>query len=115
MAGEIAYTKLMCNELELINAIVIPYSASMRNRPGTPDRIIVHAYWMGFLEFKGEKTPIKKNQELTIKEMNKRQPGCAFIVRKPGVVEDHIGNWLGSFKTAKELIVLLVELKKSMN
>lgn len=113
--SEIPYTHEVYKKLELLNAIVIPYVASMRNKPGVPDRIIVHKYWSGFLEFKGVRTPIKKNQELTIKELNKRDPGCAFVIRERGLIQNHLGETLAEFSDEKELLKELAWIRKRIS
>lgn len=111
--GEIVYTKRICAELRAINAMVVPYSASMRNQAGFVDRIVIHRYWSGFLEFKGLNTTIKKHQEITIKQINDRQPATAFVIREPGLIQNHKGETLVEFVTAKEMIACLARLRES--
>ena len=39
---------------------------------GWPDRLVIHRAWAGFIEFKGPRTRVRKNQELTMRECMRR-------------------------------------------
>ena len=94
--GEIAYTKYLTKELKRCNAEVWTLSASARQSPGIPDRYISHAYWVGWVEFKGVNTPTKPLQRRFIRFAN-RLHLTAVIVREGGRIEDHNNELLAEF------------------
>lgn len=84
--GECAWTRDICKEMEAQGAFIMVNAGSVFSRDN-PDRAIIHTLWHGFIEFKAEATPIKVGQGVKIREINKRTPGMAVIVRKPNQIE----------------------------
>lgn len=120
MSGkEIKFTKTLCDGIVACNGVVIPYTASMRSRPGVPDRHIIHRYWWGWLEMKDDDGRLSQLQRSIIKQMNDRQPGSAFVIRRAaccgpkeviGTIEDCDGTVLAEFSGVVEMLKDLREL-----
>jgi hypothetical protein len=79
--SECEKTREFCLRLESVGAYIFPIVAHKRQQPGWPDRYISHVLWHGFVEFKDWKTPVQLNQRLRLREMNRRQPGSAWVAR----------------------------------
>ncbi len=90
-------TRKLCTELKNVNALVFAIVGSTRQEPGWPDRWISHKLWTGFIEFKDERTAIKKKQRWIIQQINKRSPGGAFFVRFPNRIESWDGKLIDTF------------------
>lgn len=105
---ESKWTAKVVKEAREIGTLVFAIVGSEMQEPGWPDRHFTHRRWSGFLEFKGKVTRVKPKQAIIIRELNRRKPGSAYIVRWPGLVQDHDGNTLGEFDgTGRDLIDLL--------
>ena len=110
MPSESDFRKWLVPGLEAVNADVTRNVASVVSRPGLPDLTIVHKWWIGFIEVKGEKTALRKAQQLVMRGMNKRRPGSAYIIRAPGIIESEEGKILGHFTSCRELLEKLQTL-----
>jgi len=104
------WTRKVCASLKKCNAVIFACVAQAMQEPGWPDRWICHRRWRGWLEFKGVNTRLSAIQRKKIDDLNARQPGSAYVVRQPGIVEDTKGNELARFTTAVELLKILEEL-----
>lgn len=108
--SEKEFTARLTRGLRDCNAVVCVIHQTRYSTPGTPDRYVVHRRWHGMLEFKDDDTKLRPDQRVVIREMNRRRPGSALVVRAPGVVEDEAGGRLGTFTTALELLAILEAL-----
>jgi hypothetical protein len=77
---ETQLTNELCKALEDVGAYVKAHVASAMNPSGWPDRWLCHRLWHGHIEFKLG-TSLTPLQAKRIKEVNRRQPGTAFVVR----------------------------------
>lgn len=116
---ESPWTKRVCDELRKCNALVFSLIAQRAGEAGWPDRYVCHKLWSGWLEFKGNATKLKRKQAFVIRELNVRQPGSAFIIRKDGskddgggIIEDHEERLMLRFKNSKDLLKKLLLLHK---
>ena len=107
---ESEWTRRVCKEMEQSGAVVRSIVARKRQAPGWPDRWIGHPWWHGHLEFKGAETRLTKLQEIVIRRIVARRPGTAYVVRFPGILEDHEGVKLGDFTGGLGLLILLKRL-----
>jgi len=73
-------TREICNLFTACNARVYPIVANNYAPPGWPDRIIIHNYYYGFIEFKDTKTRVQDNQKKIIADIVERG-GLACIAR----------------------------------
>ena len=64
-------TKPFCDGLKELGCMVAVMAAGGTSS-GWPDRLIIHRGFKGFIEFKGPRTRVRKNQELTMRESNRR-------------------------------------------
>lgn len=85
-AGEINWTKQICNEMRAVGAIVHPLTGAQMSS-GLPDRLVVHPNWSGLLEFKGSGTKLRVNQSIVIRDIISRNESFVFIVRKPNLIQ----------------------------
>lgn len=97
---ESPWTARVCKHFEKFNAMTFAVVGGEKQKSGWPDRYVHHSYWSGWLEFKGETTTITALQIKIIVELNRRQPGCAFILRKcneseNGMLFDENGGYCG--------------------
>lgn len=97
--GELRWTARVCNQMRANGAIVQANVGDARSGKGWPDRTIV-SHVIGavvFLEFKDDETEVSAIQAYTIRQINQRAPGSAFIVRWPGSILylyfDELGGW----------------------
>lgn len=86
MPKECEWTKQICDEMTKSGAIVAPLVASGAQN-SLPDRLVVHRDWSGLLEFKGEKTILRLNQAIMIRNMVSRDPDFVYIVRFPDLIQ----------------------------
>lgn len=110
--AESKFRRKIVKELERHNAVVIPYVAHMRNRPGVPDCHVIHKWWSGWIEFKDVSTALRKDQQLVMREMNRRVPATAFIVRAPGIVESEELKELFRFESVREMLEGIAAIKQ---
>lgn len=109
--NESKWTREICGELHRNNAMVHAIVGTMMQAAGWPDRYVAHTLWQGYLEFKGEKTELKKHQAIILRELNKRRPGLAYVVRYPNRIEDYNGNLVKRFHgTGADLLHTLNEI-----
>jgi len=114
--NECPQTRDMCRQLEALGAMTYPLQANQFAPAGWPDRYICHPVWHGHLEFKGANTDLTIKQIHVMKELNARQPGCAFVVRDTGLIAGQIelpesGRIvLATFENAAGLLVALADL-----
>lgn len=101
---EAQWTRKVCTEMRRCNALIFAIVGSRMQEPGWPDRYICHTWWHGWLEFKGEHTRLTPHQTRIINFLNSRQPGCAYVVRWPGILLDAQGTGLARFTNGKELL-----------
>ena len=102
---ESPWTREICAQLKRQNCMTFAVVAHKLQEPGWPDRYVHHAYWRGWLEFKGPKTRTAPKQKIIIRELNVRRPWSAFIVRAPDRIEDHSGNVIAYFDgTGRDLL-----------
>lgn len=80
---ECKLTAPFCKSLLQCNAMVYPLVGSMFAPAGWPDRLIIHPYWTGLIEFKDTDTVIEPHQWERIRQINKVHPYFAFVVRFP--------------------------------
>lgn len=119
---ESGLTRELCEQLEDCGAYIKAHVASYMNASGWADRWVCHRLWVGHLEFKGPTTKLEPLQAKRIREINKRQPGTAFVCRFTQMqsdlhwmrIEDADGIVLGGVGTALALLALLAELQKEM-
>lgn len=115
--GECAWTRRTCEALTRLGCKVRAIVATRRQQPGWPDRWLCHERWHGHLEFKGVETKLTTLQRIVIREINLRQPGTAFVVRRAGpdadagYIEDHDENELWRFDDAAGLLEGLATLR----
>ena len=105
MAVETKLTKRWVGAMEGRGAVVVPYVASQMQPSGYPDRIVWHAWWTGWIELKGHRTRVQRNQRLRMRELNRRRAGSAYVfrfvdgsseARWAGTVEDQEGGVLST-------------------
>jgi len=112
-------TRRLCEELEQCGCLVKPHVASMMNQPGWPDRWVCHRLWHGHLEMKagdGELSPLQRRR---LSEIERRQPGTAFVLRfvrdeegRPVMqVERSDGHRYGSVESARHLMESLAGIR----
>lgn len=111
------FTARIVRELRARNAVVCVIHQGRYSTPGTPDRYVCHRYWTGLLEFKDEGTRLRPEQRAMIREIRRRVPWAAFVVRAPGFVEDERGEVLAEFDgtghdLVEALVLLTVALRK---
>jgi len=109
---ECELTRWLCDELRACGAIVIVQQAGVFSQ-GWPDRLLVTIGWMGFLEMKGVDGKLTGRQARNLREIHKRQPGHARVVRfgetesGPHRLYDYsMTEWV-EFVTARQLLGLL--------
>lgn len=107
---ESEWTRKICKELEQHNALVFAIVGGPMQTVALPDRYVHHAYWCGWLEFKGAQTRLTPLQKKRIDELNRRRGGSAFVVRYPGLIESTDGIQLGVFHNTTQLLEALEEL-----
>lgn len=105
----------ICQQMRECNAMVFAIVPSIYMEPGWPDVHVHHAYWRGWIEFKGAETLLTEKQRVVIRELNKRHSGSAFIARHSGnenvgYLMDERNDKLGIFETGKELLKILAKL-----
>lgn len=76
------WTREICKRLLAVNTRVYAIVGGLRQQSGLPDRYICHSIWQGWLEFKNVYTPLDARQKIELRELNRRQPGIAFILSK---------------------------------
>lgn len=106
---ECKWTREVCAKLIKQNAMVYPLVASMMSPLGWPDRYIAHTYWSGFLEFKGEITPIQAMQAAIIRGL-KRRGVNVWVARKRGDAI-HITDGEGNLQTVTDCTRMLRDLE----
>lgn len=79
------------------NGLVLSIVGNRMMQSGWPDIFVAHSYWIGFIEFKGEHTVLRKDQQFIIKRLKEKGVNV-FIVRYPDLIQDELGNVLGVFK-----------------
>lgn len=87
-------TRELCAELVAQGAKIFACVASLMQTSGWPDRYISHIKWSGWLEMKDEKTVLRTNQKIVIRDLRKRHTPVA-VLRFVGDVlrlEDEEGN-----------------------
>jgi hypothetical protein len=83
--SEARWQNAIVRSLRKCNAIVYCFAGSRFQAKGIPDTFIAHPYWNGWIEFKGENTPITVAQVQAIEKLNE----CgvkAFIAREPNLI-----------------------------
>ena len=103
--NECEWTRDTCKDLVACGAVVFtnqrPYVVGGRAKlaqvapAGWPDRWIGHVVWSGWLEFKGDRTPLEPLQARRIRDMQERWPGSAWVARRHPdgtMIEDHEGR-----------------------
>jgi len=92
--SECEWTRGICNELTRCGAKVFTNQKSyvvggargtklaQPSQSGWPDRWVAHVCWTGWLEFKGLKTKLEPLQAKTIREIEERWPGGAYVCRQ---------------------------------
>ena len=79
-------TAPFCKGLVELGAQVVVLAGSGMSS-GWPDRLVIHADWKGFIEFKGPRTPLRKNQEVNIREVMRRGFPAVVVRFKKGQSE----------------------------
>ena len=106
---EMEFTRRICKELEADGALVFPIVAGNMQKPGWPDRLIVHRFGLFMIEFKGSTTPLSLAQKSVHSAIALRGP-YVFVARAPGLLyvceRDGYCN-LGTFTTGSELAQLV--------
>lgn len=105
-------TRALCEDLKRLNTKIFSIVGNRMQEPGIPDRYISHKLWHGWIEFKDEGTQLTEKQAYLIRELNKRQPASAFVIRFPDRIEDHEGSLMIRFVDAKDLLKRLFLLRK---
>lgn len=106
------WTRKICGGLERLGCVVLPLVAGRMQQPGWPDRYVCSTRGDWWLEFKGERTAVRRIQQMRMDVLNKRVPGKAYVVRQPDRIEDPSGALLATFRDAKELIDQLALLTR---
>ena len=105
---ESLFTARVTREMRMCNAMVYPIIACEQTPAGYPDRVVWHSYWQGWIEFKAQTTKLEPHQVKVIRELNKRRPGSAVVVREweGGMIriENEDGRLLGEVNDGKELV-----------
>ena len=71
-------TATFCKGLVELGCMVTVMAAGGTSS-GWPDRLVIHHAWAGFIEFKGPRTRLRKNQELTMREAMRRGFPCVVV------------------------------------
>lgn len=79
---ETEWTKKICDGLKG-KVIITSLVASKMSKHGIADRHFISRDWSGFVEFKGEDTPITKSQVLFHSTRNNLVSGSCWIWRQP--------------------------------
>lgn len=113
---ESEWTRQIDKQLEDLNAVVIRIVGGMMQAPGLPDRCVWHSRWHGWLEFKGERTPLSTIQKKRIDDLNARVAGSTFVCRYSAdgshEIQNSVGDCIGTFTSGKQLIDALVVLTR---
>lgn len=104
------YLTSKCGCLIKPEVITSPY-----HQPGWPDRWLCCAVWTGWLEFKGKKTRVMKDQTARMKQIWERNPGGVYVVRegktgKGGLVESWGGVICAEWRHPEDLLLELSSL-----
>ncbi len=78
---ETQWTSKICKGLKRFFDVVA-LVGSLRQRPGLPDRMLVGHGSVIFVEFKGPNTPIKKHQEILLRQWSTERRVLAFLARQ---------------------------------
>ena len=111
---ESEWTRKICKGLEECGALIFAIVGGEMQAPGWPDRAVIchgHTFW---LEFKGEKTRVRPLQKIIHRRIADRG-GKIFIVRYPGVIENHNEDYVSEFSSPRDLFLQLsslVEVKR---
>lgn len=109
---EIRFTKNVCNDLRHHGAFVFAIVGGGMQTPGLPDRYVHHHLWCGFLEFKGDDTILRPLQVHTLKSLNEKRPGTAYVIRAPNRIESPTGDLLDTFVNALDLLKKCAEKRE---
>ena len=117
--NESAFTKEICDKIKKCNGMIYPLiGQKIETKAGKiyagqvawPDRLIVHKYWQGLIEFKGLKTKLRDEQRIIIRRLKERGMSV-YVVRYPGVVQDEEGNELCVIMDGLDLLKKLRDLE----
>jgi hypothetical protein len=108
---ETDFAKKITKNLRNCNALVLSVVGNRMQQNSWPDIYVAHKYWIGWIEFKGEKTKLRKDQAMLLEELWKRGVE-AYVVRCPNLIESYTGNSLETFcpNTPVELLKVLREM-----
>ena len=108
---ETDFAKKITRNLRDCNALVLSVVGNRMQQNSWPDIYVAHVYWSGWIEFKGLKTKLRKDQKVLIEGLQIRGAN-AVIVRAPDKIEDAAGALLSRFdpKFPVNLLRVLQEL-----
>jgi hypothetical protein len=99
------FARIVTKALRQCNAEVLSIVGNKMQAPAWPDIFVAHRYWVGFIEFKGVETVLRRDQRIKIGKLTDKGVNV-FVVRCPEFIEDEWGNRLTVFdmKSGKSLL-----------
>ena len=108
---ETDFAKKITKNIRDCNGLVLSVVGNRMQQNSWPDIYVAHRYWTGWIEFKGLKTMLRKDQAKLLEGLRERYIE-AYVVRAPNMIEDHNGNLLELFdpKVPVDLLKRLREI-----
>ena len=104
---ENVFAKKITKNIRDCNGLVLSVVGSRMQENSWPDIYVAHKYWTGWIEFKGEKTRLRKDQALKLEQLCERGVQT-YVVRYPNRIESYTGNLMCKFNPSDPVSLLRV-------